>query len=83
MTLKVGDKVRWVTDVDKVYSEFTKTFVGKVGTLVDAKERKNASTYENLPDCLDIEFETSEIEYKSGKFRVWNIPLSELEGVNS
>ena len=79
MKFKVGDKVRWVVTVNEVYSNFTKTFVGKVGTLVNTKGRGIASTYKNNPNCLDIEFDTPETD--SGKFRVWNIPMSELEAV--
>lgn len=76
---KIGDRVRWVTDVDKVYSDFTKTFVGKVGTLVDPKTRGRASTYVNEPDCLDIVFDSPETD--SGTFRVWDIHVSKMEAV--
>lgn len=79
MKFKIGDKVRWVVDVNKVYSAYTKTFVGKVGTLVDTNGRGTASTYENNPDSLDIEFDAPDTD--SGTFRVWDIPMSELEAI--
>lgn len=83
--LNVGDLVRWDVDVDKVYSAYTKTFVGKVGVILPpqeytngkfGKESKKHLTYEGL---RDVEFSR---EGEKG-FIVGNIPEDELVKVDA
>lgn len=73
MNFKYGDRVRWVVDVDKVYSEYTKTKVGTIGILVPPKNRAwICENKGNLPDTCDVDFDG---------FVVWNIPYSDMEKV--
>jgi hypothetical protein len=77
----VGDYVRWDTDVDKVYSTYTKTFVGKVGRVLPPQEYFNSKGEPHLtPKGLrDVAFPHDLEE----NFIVGNIPESELVKVDA
>lgn len=77
---KVGDSVRWVTDVNKVYSKDTKTLVGKVGKILPPREYYDGSgnmhlTRDGLHDVVFL--------YGDAEFIVGNIPEPELVKVES
>lgn len=60
-TFQVGDLVRWVVDVDKVYSKDTKKVVGTVGTVLPPREyyrssEPNAEKYLTPEGFYDVEF---------------------------
>jgi hypothetical protein len=79
--LKTGDLVRWETDVDKVHSAYTKTFVGKMGKILPPQEyydspHADAKKYLTPAGFFDVEFSDGE-----KTFTVGNIPESELVSV--
>ena len=78
MTLKVGDYVRWETDVDKVYSAITKTLVGTVGTILPPQlyysaPHPGASTHLTPEGYFDVKF-----PYGDSYITVGNIPRDHL-----
>lgn len=79
--LKVGDRVRWVVDVDKVYSTYTKTFVGKVGRVLSPRVYQNSKgqKYLTRKGFRDVAFPHDLDE----DFIVGNIPESELVKVDA
>ncbi len=79
--LQVGDCVRWVVDVDKVYSTYTKTFVGKVGKVLPPQEYLNSKGEKHLTreGLRDVAFPHDLDE----DFIVGNIPEVELVKVDT
>lgn len=79
--LTVGDYVRWKVDVDKVYSTYTKTFVGKVGMVLPPQEYYDAplggNKYLTRKGFHDVIFWDGE-----KTFTVGNIPENELVKVD-
>lgn len=73
--IKIGSKVKWIVNVEKVYSADTKTFVGKIGEVVEPKNRAYPpSKYSgNFPGCFDVLFPN-----KRNGFCVWDIPYYDL-----
>lgn len=76
--IEIGSKVKWIVDIDKVYSTDTKTYVGKIGQVVEPKDRAYPpSKYNgNYPGCFDVVFPNG-----SRGFGVWNIPYYDLEEI--
>lgn len=76
--MRIGSKVKWIVDVGKVYSTDTKTYVGKIGTIVEPMNRAYPpSKYSgNFPGCFDVLFPND----REG-FCVWDIPYYDLEAV--
>lgn len=75
---QVGDLVRWVVDVDKVYSKDTKKVVGTVGTVLPPREylrspEPNAEKYFTPEGFYDVEF-----YLETKPFTVGQIPETEL-----
>ncbi len=72
---QVGDLVRWVVDVDKVYSKDTKTLVGTVGTILPRHEYLNSKgeKYLTREGHYDVEF-----YLETKPFIVGQIPETEL-----
>jgi hypothetical protein len=78
VTFQIGDKVRWETDIDKVYSATTKTLVGAVGEVLPPQlyydsPHPDAKTHFTPAGYYDVKF-----SYGGTYIKVGNIPASEL-----
>jgi len=76
--MEIGDKVKWIVNIDEVYSSGTKSVVGTIGEIIEPMNRHSSSKYyNNAPGCFDVKFPYGQKEF----LIVWDIPYCDLEPI--